>query len=445
MPLSDIVDVSITAATRGVTRESFGIPLILGYHTKFGELVRSYSSLAGMIADGFSLNSPEYLAAAAMQAQSVAPDHWLVGRRTNAPTTIVNLTPAATNNAIYTVTIQGEAHVYTADTATTVKEIVEGLKALIAANTSLSGVVTATEDDTKLILTGASGVFFTWAVTDDTGNANGMGRWTVKDVSVDDHANNDIAAIAAADSTWYSFVTTHQNAANGALLASWAESNHKLFLIDLADSDIKGSGSSDLASVVETAGDVYTAVSYHQDMSQFMSAAWLGKCLPDDPGTNTWKFKTLSTISADILTDSEIGYISGKHANWYQEIAGVNITQEGWTGGNEFIDVTIFVDWLKANLAADVFGILVNNKKVPYTEGGIALVESAVRGRLDIATGTEARPGGLAKDPAYTVTVPAVSDVSSSDRALRLLPDIYFTGTLSGAIHSIEISGVISV
>jgi hypothetical protein len=441
MALSDIVNVSISASTQSPTAPGFGVPLILGYHTKFAELVRYYTSLAGMTADGFASTSPEYLAAVSLQAQNPAPPRWAIGRRTHAPTQIVHMTPVAANATTYTVTINGTAFTYTTTTGATVKEIVEGLDAAIG---STPTDVVCTEDDTKLIHTGTAGTWFSWSVADTSGNANGMGLWTVADVTADSQADDDIAACAAADSGWYAFVLTHQNKADGTLCAVAASALKKLFVIDVADTEVKGSGSSDLASVCEAAADEYTVVCYHALNNQFMSAAWLGKCLPYDPGTETWKFKTLAGITADILTESEIGYIKAKHGNWYQELGGVNITQEGWTSGAEFIDTVRFIDYLKANIQYDVYGILVNNAKVPYTDGGVALIEGSLRGRLANEEGTEQRPRGLAPGSS-TVTVPLVANELAVNRANRTIPDIYFTATLSGAIHSLTINGVLSV
>ena len=52
--------------------------------------------------------------------------------------------------------------------------------------------------------------------------------------------------------------------------------------------------------------------------------------------------------------------------------------------------------------------------------------------------------GILAADPAFTVTAPAVADVSAGDKTARTLPDVDFDATLAGAIHKVEISGTVS-
>jgi hypothetical protein len=53
--------------------------------------------------------------------------------------------------------------------------------------------------------------------------------------------------------------------------------------------------------------------------------------------------------------------------------------------------------------------------------------------------------GILAADPAYEITAPDASEVSVADKGNRLLPDMEFTGTYAGAIHKVEIQGVLSL
>jgi hypothetical protein len=235
-------------------------------------------------------------------------------------------------------------------------------------------------------------------------------------VSVDSHADDDIAACAAADSTWYAFVLTAQNAADGALCATWALANKRLFMIDLADSEIKaGTG---LANTVRAAANDYCAVSYHAIMSEFMSAAWLGNCLPMTPGSETWKFKTLGGVTADVLTDAEATFIEADNGNWYTSVGGISITQNGTCGKPQYIDVVRFIDWLKSNMQYDVYGVLTANKKVPYTDTGIALLEAAIRGRLKIGEDV----GGLRAGESTVTLEPRHSRYLFHRRACRCHP-----------------------
>ena len=87
----------------------------------------------------------------------------------------------------------------------------------------------------------------------------------------------------------------------------------------------------------------------------------------------------------------------------------------------------------------DVYTILVNNPKVPYSDAGVALIEGAIRGRLLIGE----KVGGLLEGKSI-VSAPLVANETTADRGNRTIPDIYFTAKLAGAIHSLTISGVVS-
>jgi len=445
MSLSDIVSVTITTSAPAVTQAGFGVPLIAGYHTHFAERVRFYTSLTGMIDDGFVTTDPFYKAAAAMQAQSPAVPMWAVGRCALAPTQVVNLTPAAVNLAEYGVTIGTDALVpvraeFTADASATVQEIVEGLVTAIG----VAGV-TDTEDNLKVILTGAAGRWFSVEVDDDTGNANGMGQWTIKDVSADPGIATDLAAILTENDTWYGLILTHRSEAAAAAAASWVESNKKLMLVATQDTDAKTNSVTDLLSDLEASSYARTAAMYHQDPAEFPDAAWMGAVFPMDPGSETWKFVTLAGVSTTILTATERANIKAKHGNYYVSEGGIGVTIFGWTSANEWIDTTRFIDWLSARMRERIFQLLLDataqGKKIPYTDAGVASIEAAITAQLSEGVSV----GGLAADPAPEVTVPKVADVSTSNRSARILPDVSFTATLAGAIHEIEISGVVSV
>ena len=52
------------------------------------------------------------------------------------------------------------------------------------------------------------------------------------------------------------------------------------------------------------------------------------------------------------------------------------------TLSGEWIDVIRFRDWLKADMQTRVFQVLKSNRKVPFTDSGIGLVEGAMERSL---------------------------------------------------------------
>ncbi len=82
-----------------------------------------------------------------------------------------------------------------------------------------------------------------------------------------------------------------------------------------------------------------------------------------------------------------------------------------------------------------------NLPKIPFTDAGIAIIEGEIRAQIADGQGDNF----IALDPEPTVTVPKAVDVSSIDRANRLLPDVEFTFRAAGAIHQVDINGVVTV
>ena len=172
----------------------------------------------------------------------------------------------------------------------------------------------------------------------------------------------------------------------------------------------------------------------------YPEAAWAGGQLPEDPGTITWAFKTFVGVTADDLTSAQKNKALGNKVNTYTPVGGEDITQNGTMASGRFIDVRRSVDLIQTRMEENVFARIVGSKKIPYTDQGVAIIESEVRSVL-----TGLQPTVVATDPEPTVSVPKVLDVDASDRANRLLPDVKFTARLSGAIHKVEVRGTISV
>lgn len=249
-----------------------------------------------------------------------------------------------------------------------------------------------------------------------------------------------LGLIVAEDDDWYAL--TIQSAAGTEIqpVAAWIEPRVKIFIARCAETDIPTNATDDIASVLNAAEYDRTAIMYHtKALTEYIDCAWLGDCLPRDPGSQTWMFKTLNTITYDALSAAEKDYVLGKSANTYQRIAGVNITQQGTMAGGEYIDIIRGIDWLTARIKERIFTRLINAPKIPYTNKGIAIIEAQVREQLGIAVDQQL----IAPEPQYTVTVPDVLDTDELDRQNRQLKEVNFRARLAGAIHYVEIRGAV--
>lgn len=441
--LDSIVQLQITKQTTAPTRLGFGIPMAVAYHTVKPDRVLTYTSLAGMIADGFTVNDPAYQMVAAAFSQNPRPTKVLVGRRALPPTQVLDLYPQdITEGDIYKFEVVSPGGVitsieYVVPGAATTTSVVNALQALID---PVTDVVATNVGNTHVHMVTSPGLLC------DLRKLPGTSMLKIDDNTADPGIATDLAAIYAADPlTWYAIEIDSQSPAEVEATAAWVQGFRKLFLANTTQSDVLDGGvSDDLASTLKAAGYTRTALLYSKNrLRSYSAAAWAGVQLPKTPGGSTWCFKNLVGIAVDAFTDSEVAALEAKNCNYYMGVGGVSITQSGYTsaGTSDFLDIVHGVDWLYARIQEAVFAVLANVEKIPFTDSGVASVVSTVKGVL--TKGVKATL--LAVDPAPIVLAPAVKDVDTSDKINRFLPDVTFTATLAGAIHKVAISGVLSV
>jgi len=258
-------------------------------------------------------------------------------------------------------------------------------------------------------------------------------------------------AIQSATQDWYAWIIIPPGtyADEVKLAAAWNETQKKIFFQSTADPNVLDSGDvTDLAYFFQNLSYDRTVSIYHPNSQDetpagtpaWMESGWPGEALPYDPGSQTWAYKTISGVASYGLTSAERTAALDKACNIYTSTAGVNVTEEGVVASGEYIDIIRGLDWLEARLQEAIFTELVNKRKIPYTNEGIALIENAVRGVLSAAAAA-----GILIEESIEVTVPALADISDTDKLNRNLPDVDFVATVQGAIHKVEINGTVTV
>lgn len=177
-----------------------------------------------------------------------------------------------------------------------------------------------------------------------------------------------------------------------------------------------------------------------------MAAAMAVKAMNYHAGQETWALMPLSAVSPAKLNSTFIKKLETANFNYIIAVASKNITQGGKTGGGEWIDVIRFRDWLQNDMQVRVVNLHIINPKVPYIDNGISLVENQMLASLKEGqkyggiSPTEYDADGNAI-PGYTTSVPLAADLTSTQKASRILKDCKFSARLAGAIHLVKIKG----
>ena len=183
----------------------------------------------------------------------------------------------------------------------------------------------------------------------------------------------------------------------------------------------------------------------HTKPDDYPDVALVGRMAPLQPGSATFKFKTLDGVSEATFSTTEIGQLHDAGVITYVRKFGVLQTSEGYVTDKTYADIQLAKDWLKARMEERISRVLFVNEKIPYDNIGIAQIIDPIRSTLQQATGL----GIIARNDdgtgQFTVRAPRWEDVDPTDRANRILPDVYWDAVLAGAVHRVRVSGVVRV
>lgn len=456
-PYIDVVTVNVVVANPSVTAAGFGVPMILTPNCTWSERTRTYTTLAGVLAD-WAATTPEYAKAAAFFAQDPSISSLVIGRAVGKPTQIheIKIESAVVGRVYafkYTELGVTRTVSYTAVGGNTATDIATGLRAAFVALTSPVPGFTATLGgylNTVVILTGnAAGNWSAVEVLNDLVPSALPDLLTVSETEAAPTPTlaTDLANIKLENNDWYGFVMLYQSAAIVSAAAAWAETNEKQLIVALPDTHIAldaDSGATDEAHVLKGLGYKYTHVFFHPRGCEHADAAEMGSFFPVDPGQDDWTLKTLIGVSIASYTDTQKTNLRAKNCNWYQTFGSVgSIGGEGKEAGGQYIDVTRDVDQMRAWYAEYIAAMKKRyadlNQKVPFTDAGIALVRDQVA-----AVNARGVRTGIVSEGTDSITVPLAADVSDADKATRTLPDVNTNWTLAGSIHHIEVNVAIS-
>lgn len=442
--LANIISVAITRETQAIAKANFGVIGIISEFdtsktTPVFDRWRSYASLTEMSDEGWTSSDEAYKYAQLVFSQNPVVENVIIGRKATTDTDWGN---AITN-----------IHSENPNFYGVICDFKKSLKIVLSADlvslnsvaininsTPVTPVVFTVDHDTTMA------AIITQIESDVTGSSayldpdDATNRTLVVDIfGTDITTATCVVTLGASQATATITYTTDYNILSA---AATVETMTKIMGVwSNAAAIYDASSTTDIAYVLKALGYDRTFLFYHTDTDgDHINSAMMGEAFPYDPGSQTWAFKTLSGVAAYDLTSGELTAILNKNCNIYVNYAGVSITRDGKMVSGEFIDVMRGVDWLQSNIQEKIFAELVNVRKIPYTDAGVQVVVGLLNEALQDGVDNDFLAEG-----SIGIDYPLVSEVDTTDRANRLLPDIEFTATLAGAIHSVQISGIVSV
>jgi hypothetical protein len=239
---------------------------------------------------------------------------------------------------------------------------------------------------------------------------------------------------------WYGVDMDDRTEANLIALATWAEANDKFCIVQSSDAAITAGTGGNLFEDLQTAARVRTGGIWHATDTEHAALAWLANKLAVDPDSQTtnWAYARLSGVAADSLTSTERNTVTGLDGNLYLPFYGVPAAYPGKMFDSGWMDELVTKDWFKARTQEGIAQLLLDisslGQKVPYTNEGLAMIESVVRGVQGRGENVgHFRPGES------TVTVPDINDVDAADILARHAT-IEASSVLAGAIQTVTLN-----
>lgn len=541
MALRDIVQLVITRRNPTVTAAGFSTPLVLSYHSRFNDRMRSVASVAELEALGFCSDDQAHKDVSAIFAQPRPPATVKIGRRALAFTQTLVLTPTVANSTEYALELDGLEVSYTSDGTATGAEIATNLTAAVNAlgdadaivealatavpgadltGTSLDGAVgyrtmspsrrlafvlsnhadfdagtaTVTGKDaggntitetftipnggndtikgtkrfarvTRVQFPAASGTGGSWtlgtrapmaATVTDTTNVTltgvagqvtlvevTAGAISVDDTTADPGISTDFAACVAEDPDFYGVLVDHNGPAEVLALAATIESHANRYLLMAVASESGCFDGDSITDVLYTLKDLLryrAAPIVHPVFGVSAAAAWMGNGIAYTAGTVTWALREVVGLPTYTLTSEQRTAVLAKNGTLLETNAGRTHTVGGKVSGGEWVDIIHGIDRLHARMSERVFGALLavsQDSKAPFTDAGIHLVDTEIRGQLK----SDEAIGFL--DAGWSTSAPRASSYTAAQRRSRVVSGLTWTAAPQGAIHAVEIAGTI--
>ena len=138
-----IVDVDVTRDTPAFSEPNFNSGMFVTGDQVFSERYRTYTSASELLTDGFDNDSKTYAAALTFFSQGGNVNELTIGRRDATGVVLTMSSTQVQDSTDYTVVVQGVSFTYTSSASADAEEILDGLSALINADSAVTAQITS--------------------------------------------------------------------------------------------------------------------------------------------------------------------------------------------------------------------------------------------------------------------------------------------------------------
>jgi hypothetical protein len=284
---------------------------------------------------------------------------------------------------------------------------------------------------------------------------------TINVTAIGETAVDAVSKCRAASMAWYACYVCGAALADHVAIAATVESMtpNSQYIYDTHDA----------AAVAGTAASTnvfyaLNAAAYKRSMGIYSTTNYAGAALLGEAmglttllenSAYTMKFKTLTGVTVEPITQTQVTNIEKYYGNVYVNYAAeYNIFEQGYVSNGYYFDQILFRDVLQNYIQIEVMNLLVSNSKIALTDAGVTAIMNVVNTQCSAlqSIGYIAPSGtwdgvavlnlkyGDTMANGYLTQARKVSTLTTSQRIARQSPPIYVALVEASAIHSVTIA-----
>lgn len=376
LPLSDIVNVSVTVAPAAATTNTFNQGLFIGNSTvipSYGanSRLRQYAASTystAMLTDGFTANDPEYIAAGIYFSQTPQPQYIWIGRQDLTAISTMTIDVAGTGWAVgdeFTITQSGANY---------------GIGKVTAETGGVPSAISIVQQGTGYsVATGLATV----AVSPSTGTG-----LTVSIGAIGESLLQAAEACRNASTSWYGLAVYNPADADNLALAEWADPLWQTtrYYPWSASAGIPAATTGNIALQIQALNlrvlGIYATTQGGLYPNNIYAAVGL---MGVESGYNTGlagsfftaAHKPIAGIAPEPITQTQYGNITAANWNVYGNFSPYKMFEPSFMSNGSPSYLWLYLAMLVNNLQIDALNVMVANPAVPQTNPGQHLLLQA--------------------------------------------------------------------